>query len=86
MLVLDGVEAKLKEAKAGDMVTKAKLKVCQLMCGYSRSTVTLKVCLPPLKLTVFLTQEIDEQNSGFVSYSHFLARFFHWMDPDLDDI
>jgi len=56
VLVLDGVEAKLKEAKAGDMVTKAKLK------------------------------DIDEQNSGFVSYSHFLARFFHWMDPDLDDI
>ena len=45
VLVLDGVEAKLKEAKAGDMVTKEKLKVCQLMCGYSRSTVTLKVCL-----------------------------------------
>lgn len=56
VIILQGVEVKLKEAKAGDMVTVEKLT------------------------------SIDEKKSGFVAFGHFLTGFFHWMDPELDDI
>ena len=37
-------------------------------------------------VTVEKLQSLDENKSGFISFTHFLTGFFHWMDPELDDI
>jgi hypothetical protein len=37
-------------------------------------------------VTVQKLQSLDENKSGFISFTHFLTGFFHWMDPELDDI
>ena len=74
MIVLQGVEVKLKEAKAGDMVTVEKLASID-----EKKVSNYVICArqPCLKTGGRVLQ------SGYVAFGHFLTGFFKWMDPEL---
>jgi hypothetical protein len=71
------VDKKLKEAKAGDMVTVQKLK----------SLDEKNVSCFLLWLVHVSANRVSKlarvSQSGFVAFGHFLTGFFLWMDPEL---
>ena len=72
------MDKKLKEAKAGDMVTVQKLKSLD-----EKDVSYFLLLLVPVSAKPCLTKLTRVSQSGFVAFGHFLTGFFHWMDPEM---
>ena len=82
MIIIQGVEAKLKEAKVGDMVTVEKLKSIDEKNVSNRLSPRRVILLCNRRPGVHKAH-LRWMQSGFVAFGHFLTGFFKWMDPEL---